>query len=1417
MLGVNPHLSIKFGEQKSMTIELIKTDHTRTIQQYRPQLTGMAGRVSACFRAMLMTILFLPHSGLGATLLRDPGAPSMTNVQDVLAGNWTLYKIDDVMLLQQVNQQNGQTNTNFINLYTNNSILQPQTNGPNLGNSYTYAPGSVASATATAPMYNAVGDDIITITTNFPYWVVNFMDPVTGSTQQLNVSSELEPNGGTVFSRVVMGKFRGDGLSEALLFVESVFVDHELWGMNIVAPSDVNTVDSALIQGPQISGCVGNPSPCPPGIFPAFGSIVVGDFNGDGRDEIAALMTDYQTIQFYSVDPNTFAITPTTSLKLPQPIGLSRPQSAASNATLAAGRFRNTPNLELVAIGEIPNSYEVTIYSIQTVQTQNGVSTFNPTVVQTSTTATGYKPGDDPNEPHPINGVLAQVAPILAPALNSWSLSSQEQLVVGIQYDPPNAWSTGYVWIGTFDSGFNFNLIQSDDDLQENGCLIGMKVGNFDNQNSNGSRNPNLQIALFENVGSGAALCQPNFNNGFLWVKIMNINVPKDFDITQPPPPTNWLAQASSIKPNFPAGYDAIQSVDLITGDLQNRSLLLGPPDIVTIPEQYQVRMALGIPPMHVDYITPPDYSDCQDTTITSGPCIVNLTVQPSAPAPTTTAFATQFNFTSSSSKNTQSRTTTSWGLSTKETTEAKLSFNDLEENVSADIKDSVTTKYTGTVSQRYDTYQKQTNSLTVTTGFADYLFYTAQDMNVYYYPVLGKTDQQGKPLYVEFSVPDNVHHLDNDATLEDWYQPVQEPGNVFSYPWSESQLQAGFGNTLNLLTTQPSCQATDTSGASFSTTWTKQAQNGTTTGNSNFFSNELSVSMSEGAGVKGVDGASFSTSFDITNSSSLSSLNETLLTLDASTGIQATKPKFFNLSGSEYSFGGYIFGETNPNPTNGIWDQLALPVDLQAAGPMFVAYIVDPVPQNSGGSCSGSGGNTWWTQAYNQPDVGFNHPARWKWQPDSSNLSKDVSFHTPDPDNPAGSKFYWMKGFFVTKEGITSNGNGPAGHNLSNAILGDQLTLTARVYNFSLVDTPPNASIHVRFYGQYFCSSSGETSCNPPTGSCTPGQLCGDAFQIGETQLANIPGFKSTSTNGKLPNWSMASIPFKTGDTYPVSLSGAHLVFWVVTWMQDSSGNLVGELPGHGLTDIPDPTIIQIGDVPIEDYSNNVGMYEVHNNGFFIAPPSVVGAPKTAPSEVKQIVLSADRKVMLDQDSRISARIEVAGGPTSSVRIAYFDTTSSSAGLSTQLIDHQTVHYVEADSSFYHTTLAQMNSCGPHTIVARAFTRDAPIVTSNSVTVNVRIEPVEWVQGMIDYLSRLSLPKQQTRPLRAQLERAQTLFSENHIQRGVSVLKVFAQTAEAIRNGSDPQVSDKLARLIGQAQTINGCEGSARSPRLTN
>jgi hypothetical protein len=70
-----------------------------------------------------------------------------------------------------------------------------------------------------------------------------------------------------------------------------------------------------------------------------------------------------------------------------------------------------------------------------------------------------------------------------------------------------------------------------------------------------------------------------------------------------------------------------------------------------------------------------------------------------------------------------------------------------------------------------------------------------------------------------------------------------------------------------------------------------------------------------------------------------------------------------------------------------------------------------------------------------------------------------------------------------------------------------------------------------------------------------------------------------------------------------------------------------------------------------------------------------------------------------LDQKSKITARVDVAGGPTNSVRIAYFDTTQAKAGVSTELIAEQTIHHVDADGSFYHRTFAQMNSCGPHTI----------------------------------------------------------------------------------------------------------------------
>jgi hypothetical protein len=177
--------------------------------------------------------------------------------------------------------------------------------------------------------------------------------------------------------------------------------------------------------------------------------------------------------------------------------------------------------------------------------------------------------------------------------------------------------------------------------------------------------------------------------------------------------------------------------------------------------------------------------------------------------------------------------------------------------------------------------------------------------MNVYYYPVLGHTgcpssnpncpDSEKLPMYVEFSVPDGVTHSDQDGTTKDWYQPVHEPGNILSYPWNKDQLEAALGNNKLTTITQdpPPCRATDTSATTYSTTWSGKQGASKTSGSTNAFSDDLSISFSAKAGVKDVVSAKSSFSLDIGATTSLQTLNVDTATLAESTGIAVSKPAF--------------------------------------------------------------------------------------------------------------------------------------------------------------------------------------------------------------------------------------------------------------------------------------------------------------------------------------------------------------------------------------------------------------------------------------------------------------------------------------------------------------------------------------------
>lgn len=230
------------------------------------------------------------------------------------------------------------------------------------------------------------------------------------------------------------------------------------------------------------------------GLFPVDGGIVTADFNGDGRDEIAALMSDYQTVAFYSVDPSSFAITQTTSVKLPY-------QFVAGQATIAAGVFRantvtsaNLPSADAVVIGQLTTgSYGYSLIPIQVTPGSNGSFTAAAVSPHNQPLPPGYASNGYYQFPdrHDSYGVLAQAAPLASwPQQVSFNGESAagtiEQLVIGFQTQS----GTSYIEIGTFetDNSLTFDW-DGETGLNYSGTqLISMQIGNFDSQ-TNGTQN----------------------------------------------------------------------------------------------------------------------------------------------------------------------------------------------------------------------------------------------------------------------------------------------------------------------------------------------------------------------------------------------------------------------------------------------------------------------------------------------------------------------------------------------------------------------------------------------------------------------------------------------------------------------------------------------------------------------------------------------------------------------------------------------------------------------------------------------------------------------------------------------------------------------------------------------------------------
>jgi hypothetical protein len=236
------------------------------------------------------------------------------------------------------------------------------------------------------------------------------------------------------------------------------------------------------------------------------------------------------------------------------------------------------------------------------------------------------------------------------------------QIVTGIN----NPAATGSLLeVLSFDTNLNITAGTPTTDVQ-NACHYDIAVGNFDSQNANGTHNSILMIAdVYSLCGSGDA---PLIN---LWYVD-----PTTFAMFQQPLYT-FQIPGSVIPGGAVPNWDNALAISLVAADLQGRSLRLGAPTKVTVTSHIQPVIVLGIPPMHIDWInpvlpgtTPGLPQACQNEPT---PCVLNLTVMPSLPAPGV-GFSTQYAFSSSASSNASRKSTTSYSFSTKESVEAKVS-----------------------------------------------------------------------------------------------------------------------------------------------------------------------------------------------------------------------------------------------------------------------------------------------------------------------------------------------------------------------------------------------------------------------------------------------------------------------------------------------------------------------------------------------------------------------------------------------------------------------------------------------------------------------------------------------------------------------------------------------------------------------
>jgi hypothetical protein len=994
----------------------------------------------------------------------------------------------------------------------------------------------------------------------------------------------------------------------------------------------------------------------------------------------------------------------------------------------------------------------------------------------------------------------------LASGLLEWS-NPRPQAVFGSTIDGGSVDHHGFLSVITFDEDLNMTahdtVLNTGPNNDKKTRIFGLAVGRFDPPDpAAGGADFNRQVAALV-----------DFHAESTHLQVFTLPTIPQTAFSPLTLALNWQVSADRYYDNKFAQLAALQA-----GDLQGRSLLLGAPTKVTV-AQTQADTVLGLPPMHVDFVPPPGGG---------APRVLNLSVFPGT-------FNTGYEFEAGSTSQSSREHTTSYSTAVEGFVSGKRVYgNPKVASVTVKMKLSLEGTHEREVSTKHDTYSTRSDSFSSETDFDDLVAASSKQMNIWSYPVIGQVvcpessaddcpDEEKVPLTVLFSGPDSIVYTQPaSAAAFEWFQPVSEPGNIFSYPGTLRLLEAGEAlhnpnaESVDLLTPDDTLwesQSTQTVGVD----WT--AGQGTEKSSSavNEVSGEFKVSVT--SKVKVVGGSrSIGAGVDVNHSNSWSTLNTSTHELDASTGVvlhrglgsggASDDPNFL------YAGQTYIFGL--PQPENTIQTDLTVPTDVHTHGRIEVAHAANML--TTGLVQSGD----WWKQVYAAaPDVALNHPQRWLQKKPTAQNSQQVMFNCPigftsalgtpisdpgsctettaqpNPMNVNDAPFYKMKGFFVLADAATT---GPA---TTLATLGDVLTLQARVYNYSLRNMEPGTTVHARFYAQPWDGTRGQFASGNGQFGFAP------AVFIGEDVLEPIPAFCGGSQgavdscadpNAPL-NWAFARVVWDTSTLTPAPATATDWKFWVVVWME-RAGELMSEIQHHGLTSIPDPAVTSLAEVPVETYSNNLGFY---NQVFTLLAPTTGAVAGAAPGGkqpgVAPEAFEVADTVLRDRVTTVRVHHRVTGRAFEYVRALLFEGDPLAGG---KLVDMDIIPHVTPGAPFVVPFHYQPRACGPQRLFVHAAPVDGGELVEAALDLTVTLDPRAASRQLIELAAGLALEKGTKQSLLATLQAAERSFQHGNQTAGLNQLAAFANQLRA-QSGKKIPAAD-AATMIARVEDLAGC-----------